>query len=157
MKRFITAAIQIILLAPAIVGVPFILRAVPVAIMGLRDHTSSLAEVVFIGSVALSCFAGVVASLVLILSGANRVARNDSLKARVRIGLMLGAIGMCSVLAWITTFIVRSKETHHGYMILVWVLYSGPSIALVTYQFVSLFGTRRPDQEPAGARTNKEE
>jgi hypothetical protein len=157
--RFVTASIQLIIIAPGIFIIPFTFGAPILVILGLFDPTSksNLILVTFVVALAASIFAGVVASVSVILSGANYITMNKSLKTKAQTGLALGIVGGCSAMIWLAKFIMHEGYARPWGGIESWVLFFGPSIALVTYQFLALTLLVHSNQEATVLPASKSE
>ena len=143
MKRSIIKGIQIVCILPATLSVPFVLEAIPAAILDLLDHTSGLPEVALTITLAVSILSGVMASWAVISSRDGYFRKNATFKRKVRIGLALGALGGCAVLIWATKFIAADTgiSAKRG-AIVSGGIFCGPSILLVIFQFIALTRTR---------------
>jgi hypothetical protein len=136
--RFITLAIQLIIIAPGILLVPFTFGAPLLVILGLFDHKTNLIQVTLIVLLAASLFAGVVASVFVIFSHENYLTMKKSLKTKAQTGLALGIVGGCSAMIWLAKYIMGQGFAHPWSDIESWSLFFGPSIALLTYQLLAL-------------------
>jgi hypothetical protein len=150
-KRSVSTTIQIILLAPALLCAPFVLMVTPVIFLDWADGTINLIEAVFALSLAISIIAGLLASWKVILSGTNFIREQQMLKTKVQIGLALGTFGGCSVLVWAIKFIVHEGLPRPNAAIIAWSLFLGPSIALLAYQFLTLFKAAGDTRSPSSA------
>lgn len=155
MKRSLSMAIQITLLVPAMLCVPYILMLLPTILLDLASHVIGLIEAIFGLSVAVSILAGLVASWTVILSGANRVKGDKPLKIKVQVGLALGIFAGGSVLIWAVKFIVHEGSSHQGSAIFSWLLFLSPPIAEVTYQLVRLIMPVSPRDERSALPADK--
>lgn len=150
MKRSQSALKQIVCLVPGTLFFPFVLLLLPTIFLDLADHTINLVEAIFALSIAVSILAGLVAAWSVILSGANRIRINYSLKATVEVALALGTFGGCSVLIWAVKFIAQDKSADLAgaiLAILFWTLFLGTPVSVLTYQFVGLIRAVRPKQD----------
>lgn len=140
MKRLFIKSIQIICILPATASVPFILGAIVAAILDLFDGTYGFAGVILQVAIGVSILSGVAASWAVISSEISYFRTNASFKRKVQIGLTLGAIGGCSVLILAAKFIIALNTSTHDKRtaILSWGVFCGPSIALLTSQFIVL-------------------
>jgi hypothetical protein len=157
--RFVTVAIRLIIIAPGILIIPFTFGAPILVILGLLDPTSksNLILVTFVVALSASIFAGVVASVSVILSGTNHIRMNKSQKTKAQTGLALGIVGGCSAMIWLAKFIMHEGYARPWGVIESWVLFFGPSIALMTYQFVALTRPVHSNQEATVLQASKNE
>ena len=160
MKRLFIKGLQIVCILPATASVPFILWAILASILDLLDKTYGFAEVILAVAIGVSILSGVAASWAVISSEINYFRTYVSFKRKAQIGLALGAVGGCSVLIWAAKFIIALNTSRHDKRtaFLSWVLFCGPSIALVSSQFVVLItaGThikKRNELPPANSET----
>jgi hypothetical protein len=138
-------------MAPGMFLLPFTFGAPLLVILGFFDHQSSFIRAALITLLAASIFAGVVASVLVILSRENYIAANKSLKIKVQTGLALGIVGGFSGLIWLAEFIMHQETRRPWSDVESWTLFFGPSIALMTYQ---LFALRRPVRSVREATTS---
>jgi hypothetical protein len=144
MKRLLSAAIQLILLAPALICVPYILAIVPAL---FPPSEPNRIKSIFEFSLAASILVGLMTSVIVIFSDANRIRANKNSKQIFQTGLALGIYGGCSILIWAVKYIVHERSPHYGGAILGWNLFLDPPIAEVTYLFVLLTRRNRPGNE----------
>jgi hypothetical protein len=152
MKRLLSAAIQLILLAPALICVPYVVAIVPAL---FPPSESNRIKSIFEFSLAASILLGLMTAVIVIFSGANHIRTDSNSKKIIQLGLALGIYGGCSVLIWAVKYIVHERAPHYGSAILSWALFLGPPIAEVTYLFVSLMRPIRPRNERSVLSTGK--
>ena len=128
MKRTFIKGIQIICILPATASGPFVFWAIFAQILDLLDKTSGFATVILPVAIGISILSGIGASWAVISSEMTYFRTNASFKRKVQIGLMLGAVGGCSVLIWAAKFIIALNTSMHDKRtaILSWVVFCAP-------------------------------
>jgi hypothetical protein len=147
MKRLFSAAIQLILLAPALICVPYVLAIVPAL---FPPSEPNRIKSIFEFSLAASILVGLMTSVIVIFAGANRIRADKNSKQIFQTGLALGIYDGCSILIWAVKYIVHEGSPHQSVAILSWTLFLGPPIAELTYLFVLLV---RPIRHPGNERS----